>query len=654
MGCWGLSLKFSRRKKRNKARGPSHQRDKELASTSGAGNQKARVHSFNGQHNGLHSNHPSIAFSDDDPFFDALSRVSGNSPRGGSPRGDSPGEGSTPFAAVKVGDTSDGLDLDQDSTGFPSPIAYILDHTLPALRRSITRSRRTQAEDDLENAGYVTSGEGEPDDPIIEPEGSGAVPGCLPLLNYPLPPNPKRYVRTERPYAGSSLRRRSSEPSAKQTGSVDGIEEYEEADSTTFMVRGKNYMKTKVKEGSAHAIYRLIGCDIYSFDFKLNHIAKHVQLPEAPRLGPAAAALPPQESLPPFLIINVQLPTYPASFFGTQDGPGQSLVYYFALPEGWEPSDVGNPAALGLLQRFAHNGREHDGTPTRDRLKLIPRVANPEQWAKEAPLSSAETALLTNYNDKPLLTRPQHKFFHGPNYLEIDVDVHSYAYLARKAFGGFIPRLTTVVFENAFVIQGNRPEELPEVVLAAARVARVNFNKVRPFPARMERTQSNNIRLAPVNGSSREPTTDLSAVEEDVYCIANTRGHSQKFSPPGNALPAEEGMEAATSASPGDQTSVTKDKDKKSAVTGTDARVLGSQVGDHGGPDKSTMVGADGVAGRETDGEVATVKARVNQWEHNLHDKQDTVGALEVKRKASDRPNSSLEPGKVAIKQDPG
>ena len=56
--------------------------------------------------------------------------------------------------------------------------------------------------------------------------------------------------------------------------------------------------------------------------------------------------------------------------------------------------------------------------------------------------------------------------------------MHSYAYLARKAFSGFIPRLSTVVFENAFVVQGNQPDELPEMVLACARVSRVDFNKV--------------------------------------------------------------------------------------------------------------------------------------------------------------------------------
>ena len=48
-----------------------------------------------------------------------------------------------------------------------------------------------------------------------------------------------------------------------------------------------------------------------------------------------------------------------ASLFGSQDGQGLSLVYYFTLPEGWEPNDV-NPAALELLQRFIHDGREQD------------------------------------------------------------------------------------------------------------------------------------------------------------------------------------------------------------------------------------------------------------------------------------------------------
>lgn len=74
----------------------------------------------------------------------------------------------------------------------------------------------------------------------------------------------------------------------------------------------------------------------------------------------------------------------------------------------------------------------HRSSRTRDRLKLIPRVVNVDQWAVEGPLSGAEHKLLANYNDKPLMTKPQHRCFRGPGYFEIDIDVHSYAFIARR------------------------------------------------------------------------------------------------------------------------------------------------------------------------------------------------------------------------------
>lgn len=119
--------------------------------------------------------------------------------------------------------------------------------------------------------------------------------------------------------------------------------------------------------------------------------------------------------------------------------------------------------------------------------------------------AAQEYKLLSNYNDKPLMTKPQHKFFLTPEYLEVDLDIHAYAYLARKvpscmcklrcsadgclfgcpssypamkaamlrkepipetwhssqAFYGFMSRLDTVIFENAFVVQGNRSGSTP-------------------------------------------------------------------------------------------------------------------------------------------------------------------------------------------------
>lgn len=73
---------------------------------------------------------------------------------------------------------------------------------------------------------------------------------------------------------------------------------------------------------------RLLGCDVYSFEFKINHIARHIRLPDAPALGPVARGLPPEQRPPPLLIINIQLPMYPVRVLAGQvnEGQGTRLV----------------------------------------------------------------------------------------------------------------------------------------------------------------------------------------------------------------------------------------------------------------------------------------------------------------------------------------
>ena len=98
---------------------------------------------------------------------------------------------------------------------------------------------------------------------------------------------------------------------------------------------------------------------------------------------------------------------------------------------------------------------------TRDRLKLLPRIVNVDEWGEKAPLSGPELRLIRNYNGKPLLMRPQQRFYLGSDrqYFEIDVDIHRYAYIARRAFYGYIPKLKPAIFENAFVVQGGHLDE---------------------------------------------------------------------------------------------------------------------------------------------------------------------------------------------------
>jgi hypothetical protein len=59
-------------------------------------------------------------------------------------------------------------------------------------------------------------------------------------------------------------------------------------------------------------------------------------LAAAPSLWPNAKHSP-VTHLPVLVLVCVVLQP---SLFGCNDGPGHSLVYYFALPEGWEPSQV--------------------------------------------------------------------------------------------------------------------------------------------------------------------------------------------------------------------------------------------------------------------------------------------------------------------------
>jgi hypothetical protein len=268
---------------------------------------------------------------------------------------------------------------------------------------------------------------------------------------------------------------------------------YNPIDATMLHVRvGPNYRKEGRKAASKPALMRMVGCDLYYSEEKIDLLGQQVVFPESTYSDRAS---PLSGNLPHYFVFNLQLqkPTgAAASMFGQASRAGYSLALYFEPTDDFlkqveglfTPQDLPGDLATVECSNAAKLAWKWFNTfsqdqSMRERLKIKAHVMNPE--------TSELSSWILKYNGKPAMitksntmTRFQGRTVQGKpvDVVECDVDLRVWNLLFRQGVNSVFPILNKLSFALALVIEGETDDELPEQVLAGVQLNYIDTDLV--------------------------------------------------------------------------------------------------------------------------------------------------------------------------------
>lgn len=203
-------------------------------------------------------------------------------------------------------------------------------------------------------------------------------------------------------------------------------------DAKSFRVRSKSFIFDGSKVPAGQPLMQLVAVDWFKGVKRMDHLAR--------RKG-CAAQIAAEKGLFS-LVINLQVP----------GSTHYSMVIYFISKQLLPGS---------LLQRFVDGDDEFRNS----RLKLIPSVPK-GSWIVRQSVGSTPCILGKAVDCN---------YYRGQKYLEVDVDIGS-STVANGVLGLVLGVVTTLVVDMAFLVQGNSKDELPEHLIGALRVSRLELS----------------------------------------------------------------------------------------------------------------------------------------------------------------------------------